>query len=372
MTGRGAARSGRLCEGKGIVAGKTALGLDIGTCAVRAAELSFGRGGITLDRFGQVALPAGAVSDGEVLDREAVAAAIRKLWSEVKFSTKRVVLGVANQKVVVRQVDLPWMEAGELRRALSYQVQDFIPMPVDQAIMDFHPIEEFTNESGGRMLRVLLVAAGREMVNSSLEAVQRAGLKPVMVDLTSFAVIRALSDSNELGLESQAEALIDIGARVTNIAVHQGGVPKFVRVLLMGGSDLTEAVANRMGVPMEQAESVKRELGIPGSAAERDAHAAGRAIETASASFIDEVRGSLDYYLASPAAVPIRRVVLSGGASRLGNLVPRLAAATRLPVELATPLAGIRIGNTKLSEEQLSYIESLVAVPVGLAMGIAS
>jgi len=226
------------------VAGRRAVGLDIGTSAVRAAELSVGRGGYTLERFGQVALPVGAVIDGEVLDREAVTAALKVLWSQTKFSTKRVVLGVANQKVVVRQVDLPWMEPKELRNALAFQVQDFIPIPVDQAIMDFHPLEEFTNDAGNRMLRVLLVAAGREMVGSCLDAVQHAGLTPVMVDLTSFALIRSSTHADALGIDTQAEALIDIGARVTNIAVHQGGQPKFVRVLLMGGADITEAVAD--------------------------------------------------------------------------------------------------------------------------------
>jgi type IV pilus assembly protein PilM len=354
------------------VAGRRAVGLDIGTSAVRAAELSAGRGGYTLERFGQVALPVGAVIDGEVLDREAVTAALKVLWSQTKFSTKRVVLGVANQKVVVRQVDLPWMEAKELRNALAFQVQDFIPIPVDQAIMDFHPLEEFTNDAGNRMLRVLLVAAGREMVGSCLDAVQHAGLTPVMVDLTSFALIRSSTHADTLGIDTQAEALIDIGARVTNIAVHQGGQPKFVRVLLMGGADITEAVAERMGVPLEQAEALKQQLGIPATAAERDENPAGRVIDATAASFVEEIRGSLDYYLASPSAVPIRRIVVSGGGSRLGNLISRLATVTRLPVEVANPLASVHIGNTKLSTEQLGHIERLAAVPVGLAMGVAS
>ncbi len=354
------------------MAGKTSVGLDIGTSAVRAAQLSIGRSGATLERFGQVALPVGAVSDGEVIDREAVASAIKELWTQAQFSSRRVVLGVANQKVVVRQVDLPWMETAELRKALSFQVQDFIPMPVDQAIMDFHPLEEFTNESGGRMLRVLLVAAGREMVSSSLDAVQRAGLKPVMVDLTSFAVIRALCNTDQLGLDVHAEALIDVGARVTNIAVHQGGVPRFVRVMLMGGADLTGAIAERMGVPLEQAEALKQQIGAPSSPGEYDGSPASRIIDAGSASLVEEIRGSLDYYLASPSAVPISRIVLSGGASRLESLLPRLAAATRLPVERANPLAQLKLGDTKLSTEQLRYIEPFVAVPVGLAMGVAS
>ena len=133
------------------------MGLDIGTSGVRAAELSLGKGGATLERFGQVALPPGAVRDGEVVDVDVVAQAIKQLWAQAKFGSKKVVVGVANQKVVVRQVDLPWLPLKELRESLAFQVQDFIPMPVEQAILDFHPLEEFTSESGARMLRVLLV-----------------------------------------------------------------------------------------------------------------------------------------------------------------------------------------------------------------------
>ena len=109
------------------------VGLDIGTSGVRAAELTLGKGAATLERFGQVALPEGAVRDGEVVDVAAVAAAVKQLWAQAKFSTKKVVVGVANQKVVVRQVDLPWLPLDELKKSLAYQVQDFIPLPVEQA-----------------------------------------------------------------------------------------------------------------------------------------------------------------------------------------------------------------------------------------------
>jgi type IV pilus assembly protein PilM len=359
-------------RGEDIVAGRSAVGLDIGTSCVRAAEVSLGKGTRTLERFGQVALPLGAVRDGEVIDVDIVAQAVKKLWSEIKFSTKRVALGVSNQKVVVRQVDLPWMELAELRKALVFQVADLIPMPIEQAILDFHPVEEFTNDAGERMLRVLLVAADRVMVGSALQAAQLAGLKPVSVDISPFAVIRTLADHDHLGMDSHAEALVDIGAQVTNIAVHQGGVPRFVRILLMGGGDLTDAVAERMGVPLEQAELTKHQLGIPASPAERDNHPASRVIEARAIALVEEVRGSLDYYLAAPGAVPIRRVIVSGGGAKLTNLVAKLSAATRLPVELASPLAGMRVGKTGLSADQLAHIDSLVAVPVGLALGVAS
>ncbi|MBK5307255.1 MAG: type IV pilus assembly protein PilM [Frankiaceae bacterium] len=354
------------------MAGRPVVGLDIGTSGVRAAELTMGKGLATLERFGQVALPAGAVIDGEVIDSDLVAAAIKQLWAQAKFSSKKVVVGVANQKVVVRQVDLPWLPVNELRQSLSFQVQDFIPMPVEQAILDFHPLEEFTNDAGGRMLRVLLVAAARDMVGGAMDAVTKAGLQPAMVDLNSFAVLRSLALSGSGVGSLEAEALVDIGASVTNIVVHQGGVPRFVRILLMGGADITDAVAERLGVPMDQAESVKQGSGLMTVAGSVDSHPASRAIEQTGSAFVEEVRGSLDYYLAQAGAARIGRVVISGGGSRLTGLVERLSAATRLPVELARPMSSLKLGKTGLTDEQLAYVEPMVTVPVGLAMGVAS
>ena len=347
------------------------VGLDIGTSGVRAAQLVLGKRGTTLERFGQVALPPGAVRDGEVVDADVVAAAIRQLWAQARLTGRKVVVGVANQKVVVRQVDLPWLPVAELRTSLALQVQDHIPMPVEQAILDVHPLEERTDDNGARMLRVLLVAAARDMVNGTLEAVRKARLEPSMVDLTSFAVLRSqVSATGTLAVE--AEALVDIGASVTNIVVHQGGVPRFVRILLMGGADITDAVAERLGVATDEAESLKRDRGLSLVPAQVDPHPVNRAIESTGGALVEEVRGSLDYYLAQPGAVRIGRVVLSGGGSRLTGLSSRLAAATRLPVELAAPLSVLRVGRTGLSSDQLAVVEPVVTVPVGLALGIAS
>jgi type IV pilus assembly protein PilM len=347
------------------------VGLDIGTSGVRAAELTLGKSATTLERFGQVALPPGAVRDGEVVDTDAVAAALKQLWQQAKFGAKKVVVGVANQRVVVRQVDLPWMPVQELRQSLAFQVQDYIPMPVDQAILDFHPLEEFASDNGSRMLRVLLVAAARDMVDMALVAVEKAGLEPAVVDLTSFAVLRSLYTPSAMGAV-EAHALVDVGASVTNIVVHQGGVPRFVRILLMGGAHITDAVAERLGVPAEQAESVKQASGLAAVPGMADAQPASRAIEQTGGAFVEEVRGSLDYYMAQPGAARIGKIVLSGGGSRLGGLVERLSGSTRLPVELARPMSTLRLGKTGLTEEQLAYVEPMVAVPVGLAMGAAA
>ncbi|WP_432511093.1 type IV pilus assembly protein PilM [Kineococcus sp. SYSU DK001] len=346
--------------------GRTAIGLDIGTSGVRAAELSYGRGGITLDKFGQVALPEGAVRDGEVVDRAIVADALKALWKGSGFTGKRVALGVANQKVIVRQVDLPWMPASELKESLPLQVQDFLPMPVEEAVLDFHVTEELYEE-GQRGLRGLLVAASREMVMSNVQAVEAAGLRVTSVDLNSFAVLRSVGKPNT---EVATEVLIDVGARVTNLVIHSDGHPRFVRVLLMGGQDVTDAVAERIGVPTNHAEGLKR--GFAAELDEREQQLAGSAIELMQEVFVDEIRSSLDYYGVANPRFPVERIVVTGGGSQLHGLVERLEHVTRRIVVAGRPTDGLHVGRTGLDDQQLESIQPLAAVPVGLALGVIS
>jgi type IV pilus assembly protein PilM len=356
------------------MAGRTAIGLDIGTSGLRAAEVSFGRGQRTLERFGQIALPVGAVVDGEVVDVEAVSAAIRALWSATRFRSKKVALGVANQRVIVRQVDLPWLPPAELKASLPYQVQDFIPLPVDQVLLDYHAIEEVPLEGGGRGVRGLLVAAAREMVFRSVEAVQKAGLSPVSVDLVPFAVLRSMSEFDNLGLTSgEAVAVVDVGASVTNLIVHTGGIPRFVRILPMGGADITDALAERLGLTLDEAEGLKQSTPVPDELGDGfGASPEAKVIDATAGAFVHEIRTSLDYYQAQPTAVRIGRLVLTGGGGQLNSLGKRLSLALRLPVDDGSVLASVELGKKLgLTTEQLTYLDPLAAVPVGLAMGAA-
>ncbi len=265
------------------------------------------------------------------------------------------------------------MPADELRKSLAFQVQDFVPMPVEQAVLDFHPLEELTAEDGNRILRGLLVAASRDMVNASLDAVQLAGLSPVMVDLTSFAVLRSLADADHLGMGAEVEALVDVGARVTNIVVHQGGVAA-LRAHPADGrpgrhrrgrrADGCAAGAGRGDEAAARLSALRRRRWT--------SQAATRVVEAVGAAFVDEVRGSLDYYLASSGSAPISRLVLTGGGARLGGLAQRLQVTTRVPVEVGTPMHSLQVGRTGLSPEQIAFVEPLAAVPVGLALGVAS
>jgi type IV pilus assembly protein PilM len=127
-----------------------------------------------------------------------------------------------------------------------------------------------------------------------------------------------------------------------------------------------------MGVPQEQAEAMKQQLGLGVGGEGTDVQAATRVVEAVGAAFVDEVRGSLDYYLASSGSAPISRLVLTGGGARLGGLAQRLQVTTRVPVEVGTPMRTLQVGRTGLSPEQIAFVEPLAAVPVGLALGVAS
>jgi type IV pilus assembly protein PilM len=207
-------------------------------------------------RFGQVLLPRGAVVDGEVHEPDIVAQSIATLWKRAGFSSRRVRIGVANRRVVVRQVELPSMSREDLEGAIRFQAQDYIPIPLSEAVMDFEIIEEILSPEGQPLVRVLVVAAERGMVDPLLAAVRAAKLEPEVLELNAYPLIRALGSEEPVAAE--AEAIVDVGGGVTNVVIHQGGKIRFTRMLpSLGGDDFTQAVTESLDLDWEEAESLK-------------------------------------------------------------------------------------------------------------------
>jgi type IV pilus assembly protein PilM len=344
------------------------LGLDIGTSSVRAAEVSIKTDPPTLARFASVPLPRGAVTGGEIHDSASVVAALKELTRKGRFSVKNTAIGIANQKVVVRQIDMPAMDEAELQGALQYQAQEYIPIPIEDAILDYQVLEEVTSESGDRTFKVLLVAAQRDMINAFISATQQAGLDPAVVDLSPFADMRALASTTPLLGPREGEALIDIGAGVTNILVHEQGRPRFVRILPMGGDDITDALVSGLTIDWDEAEGVKARVGVSAEGGPVPAEGAAKLIEQRASAFVDEVRGSIDYYLTQTSAARITTVIITGGASKLPGLHERLAAGLHLPVEEGQPLTRVRIGKVSQTPDELAQMSAIAAVSVGLAL----
>jgi type IV pilus assembly protein PilM len=218
------------------------------------------------------------------------------------------------------------------------------------------------------MMRLLLVAAARDMVGAIVDAVSTAGLRPAAVDLTPFAVARAVSHAarGEVGLNG-AEAVIDVGAGVTNIVVHHNGEPRFVRILLIGGDDATNALAEEMDVSFDEAEAVKLDLGrgvgIPGLRTLLDER-----VED----LVKEIRGSIDYYSSLEGSEPVVSVVVTGGGSLTPGLIDRLESSLSTQVRKGAPLSDVSLGKSGLTDEQVLQVQPVAAAAVGLALGAPS
>ena len=339
------------------------VGLDIGSFAVRAAEISGEPGSWTLHRFAQLTLPPGAVVDGEIVDSLAVTEAIKALWARGDFKSKKVSVGIANRWVKVRQAEVPALSPEEVRTSLRYEAADVIPFAEEDAIVDFVVQDRFPGPEGGEFLRILVVAAQRQMVSMTLDTVRKAGLTPAHVDLTPFALVRALVPAGQPGI---SESIVSVGAGLTNVVVHTGGVPRLVRMTPRAGAAVTENLTRALGVDTERAEALKRGAAV--AVADPQTAQAADVIANELNPLVQEIQGSLDYFTAQNDDVELRRVLLTGAGAKMAGLRARLATELRIPVEMASPLEYLKLGKTGLSDEQLTNAAAVLAAPVGLAM----
>lgn len=346
--------------------GTTVIGLDLGTTRARAVEVQTGRGAPTVVRYAEAPLPLGAVQDGEVTEPEGVVPALKAMWAQAKFSTRDVIIGVGNQRVLVRSLELPWMPLAQLKSSLPFQVQDTLPVAVEDALLDFYPTGESVGQ-GGRQVRGLLVAATRDTVAANVAAVESAGLFPRMVDLNAFALLRAHALAQPA---ARTVALVDIGARITDVVIARDGIPQMVRTLPAGGQHVTDAIAAEGRISMPEAEGIKRQIGV-GYAVPEELRGAADVVGHVTQGLVEAVRNTLVYYASTHPGAAVELVVLTGGGSYLNGLGQFLSSASRLPVTMGDVLSAVSIANGA-DLAALAGNESTFALPLGLALGVAA
>lgn len=314
-------------------AGRTVVGLDIEPGFVAAVQARVGGGErVRIERAAAMPLGPGIVRDGEVADPAALAEALRELFRAHKLG-RRVRIGVANQRIVVRTVDLPPLgDAKEIAAAVRFHAQDHIPMPLEQAVLE-HQSLGLVDTAEGQRTRVVLVAARRDMVERLHAAAKQAGLRPAGIDLAAFAMIRALHRGGEGG----ATLYVSIGG-VTNLALAEGATCVFTRVAPGGVEALAAELAERRGLTLEHARQWLAHVGLE---AELDAIEGDREIVEQARSVLvdgarriaDEVRNSLDFHRAQAGALAAERAVVTGPAVAIPGFCAQLGAAIGLPVE---------------------------------------
>ena len=339
------------------------VSVQISSSAVRMAEVTTaGRGRPELLRLGQVALPPRAVIDGVILDVVAVRVAVERCVKEGGFSPGEVHLGIAGLRAITREVEMPLVPDSEIDAAVRLQALDVIPFAIDKALISARALEESVGPNGLPVRRVLVAAAHRDLVDPLIQIVTAAGLTPVSIEPTSSAMIRALFDP-ETAIDGP-EAIVAVGAGLTKVAVHENGVPHFVRTIAEGGDLVTQAIAGALGLPVADAEAIKLNLD---EAAPYSRAALGAARE-ASMSLIGELRSSIDYYATLTGRSPVRRVVVTGGGSRLTGFVELLQQQLRLPVVQGSALSRVDCSRLHLPAQEIDRLDAAVAVVVGLAL----
>src|SRR3989442_2099331 len=242
---------------------KRFVGLDIGSHAIKVVELAPGGGKYRVVHAGFAEPPPGAVKEGAVVEPQGLGLAIRQVIAKAGIKPGRVVSAVGGQAVIVRELKLPPMSEDELKQAARFEAERYIPYGVREVNMDFDVIGE-TTEDNQRKIVVLLVAARRDIVDKHVQALESGGVEPFVLDVESFAVIRALDTQGRTGGNGAATVFVDLGGGATDIVITEGDQLRLTRNINVGGGSLTKTGATRPGMEIASAaQGQKGEGNVP-------------------------------------------------------------------------------------------------------------
>jgi len=336
---------------------KKVLGLDVGSFAVKAVELTASKGKIAITGIGHAEIPEG----GDVAD------AIRQAISSGGLHTRRLVSAVSGRSVIVRDVPMPDMPIDELRTALQFEADKYIPFETADVTMDCQKLQppasaETTQQ---REIRVRLAAVKRSVLDDHLRTLHEAGIKPFIVDYDCFALGNAFELQQILrGLEpdKEAVALVDIGQSKTSINIVKGDRSLFTREVYVAGQDLTNAIAQRLSLEGTELETTKRN---PGDRLNELAEAVSATVDDLG----NEMSLSLDYF-ENQFDDKVRAIYVSGGGSLLPGVVDKFASLFDRETLTWDPTEGIPLGSSRVADSQLTELGPRLSIALGLAARI--
>jgi type IV pilus assembly protein PilM len=355
------------------------VALDVGGSSVVALELVGGTGKLKLKSCSEWPLTEGLVEDGEIVDADLVGRELKAFANQYKFRGRAVQLAVSNQKVIVRNIDMPEMTESELRGAIEFQAQDYIPIPIDEVVLDFQVVGRYVNPEGTARQQVVLVAAQRAMISMFTAAARQAGLRVAGVDVSSLALVRSLLPATPfLGDGPQGgvcRAIADISSSVSTLVVAVDNALKFTRVVNFSSDRFAKVLSEQRGVPMEDAHILVQRVGLGGAEqAPDDVYSEEVVRDTqeklgeVATELSEEVRRSLHYFQGQEIGTPVTEVVLSGRGALVRNLDAHLRDTLNMPVTIGNPLVHVAENESRLSNADLARMAPYLAVAVGLAL----
>lgn len=347
------------------------IGLKIGASQLAAAHVA-NNGSAELLQVAREPLAPGIIVGGELRDPDALAEALKDFFAKNGLPKKGVRLGIANNRIGVRTFEIAGIEdQKQLANAIRFRAQETLPIPIDEAVLDYQVLGEGVGEDGQPTKRILLVVAYRELIDRYVDACKKAGITLVGIDLEAFALLRALQAPQE-GVGTDAAAalvVVAIGHERSTFAVSDGRVCEFTRVLEWGGSALNVAIARAVDAAPSEVENTKRALslmdemvpdGITADQAKNARESMRRAIQT----FARELVSSLQYYQNQPGSLGIGEIVLTGGTAHLPGLAGELERLIGVHVRVGDPLARMKVSKKVGQPEQIGSL----AVAIGLGI----
>jgi len=387
------------------------VGVKLGATQIAAARVVNGSGGPKLLQVERQTLPSGIVAGGEVMDVAALAAGLDEFFRAGKLPRRGVRVGLATNAVGVRMFDIAGIDdETQLANAVLFRAHEVVSIPVDEAVIDYRVISTETDSTGITNRRILLVAAYREPIERFTSAFREAGIELVGVDLEAFALLRAVSAPTP-GDQPAAAAVVslNVGHERTILAVSDGNVCQFTRVIEWGGSKLVAAIERDLHVPSKQAQDLMLQLSFdseqPAPAVESNASAersedaaaealpntravvagalAPRPIDDADSAAVArqlatareialrelqvlarELVSSLQFYQGQPGSLPFAEVLVSGGTSRLSGFAAEVERITRVRLRTADPLSRVEAG------EGIADRDDLASLAIAIGLGV--
>ena len=349
---------------------KRVTGLKIGGSQLAAARVH-NNGVPELVQVARQELEPGIIVGGELRDPEALVSALKDFFKRHKLPRQGVRLGIANNRIGVRTFELSGIDdVKQLENAVRFRAHEVLPIPIEDAVIDWQILDEWESEEGVTR-RILLVVAYRDLLDRYVDACKKAGIKLVGIDLEAFALLRVIAEPlpAESGPTSAAIVVVSVGHDRSTFAVSDGRVCEFTRVLDWGGANLNIAIARELDIAPSEAEPIKRVLSLmrpdtPEGLTEDQARRARDGIQRQLQSFARELVSSLQFYQKQPNSLGIGEIVLTGGTAHLHGLAEELQTLIGVSVRPGDPLTRVKVGKKIKDAEQVGSLATAIGLGI--------
>lgn len=340
--------------------GHAVVGIDIGSYSIKLLELAVTNKGVVLKKAGRALVPRGAVEDGLIADHKALAGVLMALLANLQPSIKRTAMSISGYSVIVKKIVVPYDDDKDIAENLDIEAENYVPFELTDVYLDFYKLGSIETEQNGS--EIFLVAAKREIVDGYAALLQDTGLSPSIVDIDAFALGNAFERAK--GVTDKPVCLVDIGANKTNLNIIRNGAPLLAKDIVMGGSQLTEAIKDATGLKFEEAEKIKisgsKDMGVMGKVS--------GVVNEICSQWGVEIKKIMEFHQANSAEYDWpERIFLSGGSSLIKGIEKKFSDETGLDAFIFNPFKDV-VFDKAIDPEYIFSIAPQMAISFGLAL----